>query len=35
MTAKIIDGKAVAKKLRGEYHGRVDELASKHRYQAA
>ena len=30
MTAKIIDGKAIAKKLRAEYHGRVDELASRH-----
>jgi methylenetetrahydrofolate dehydrogenase (NADP+)/methenyltetrahydrofolate cyclohydrolase len=30
VTAKIIDGKAIAKKLRAEYHGRVDELASRH-----
>lgn len=30
MTAKIIDGKAIAKKLRAEYHVRVDELKSRH-----
>jgi methylenetetrahydrofolate dehydrogenase (NADP+)/methenyltetrahydrofolate cyclohydrolase len=30
MPAKIIDGKAIAKKLRAEYHGRVVELASRH-----
>lgn len=30
MTAKIIDGKAIAKKLRGEYHARVDVLRSRH-----
>jgi methylenetetrahydrofolate dehydrogenase (NADP+)/methenyltetrahydrofolate cyclohydrolase len=30
MTAKIIDGKAIAKKLRAEYHERVDRLASLH-----
>ncbi len=30
MTAKIIDGKAIAAKLRAEYHVRVDQLKSKH-----
>ncbi|MBL8269167.1 bifunctional 5,10-methylenetetrahydrofolate dehydrogenase/5,10-methenyltetrahydrofolate cyclohydrolase, partial [Steroidobacter sp.] len=30
MTAKIIDGKAIAKKLRAEYHGRVDVLRSRY-----
>jgi methylenetetrahydrofolate dehydrogenase (NADP+)/methenyltetrahydrofolate cyclohydrolase len=30
MTAKIIDGKAIAKKLRGEYHARVDQLRSRY-----
>jgi methylenetetrahydrofolate dehydrogenase (NADP+)/methenyltetrahydrofolate cyclohydrolase len=30
MTAKIIDGKAIAKKLRAEYHSRVDVLRSRH-----
>lgn len=30
MSAKIIDGKAIAKKLRAEYHVRVDELKSRH-----
>jgi methylenetetrahydrofolate dehydrogenase (NADP+) / methenyltetrahydrofolate cyclohydrolase len=30
MTAKIIDGKAIARKLRAEYHARVDELSSRH-----
>src|SRR5262245_50542629 len=30
VTAKIIDGKAIAKKLRAEYHARVDRLASQH-----
>lgn len=30
MTAKIIDGKAIAKKLRAEYHVRVDELAKRY-----
>jgi methylenetetrahydrofolate dehydrogenase (NADP+)/methenyltetrahydrofolate cyclohydrolase len=30
MTAKIIDGKAIAKKLRAEYHARVDELSSRY-----
>jgi methylenetetrahydrofolate dehydrogenase (NADP+)/methenyltetrahydrofolate cyclohydrolase len=30
VTAKIIDGKAIAKKLRAEYHARVDELQSRH-----
>ncbi len=30
MTAKIIDGKAIAKKLRGEYHARIDQLRSRH-----
>jgi methylenetetrahydrofolate dehydrogenase (NADP+)/methenyltetrahydrofolate cyclohydrolase len=30
MTAKIIDGKAIAKKLRAEYHERVDRLAARH-----
>jgi methylenetetrahydrofolate dehydrogenase (NADP+)/methenyltetrahydrofolate cyclohydrolase len=30
MTAKIIDGKAIAKKLRAEYHVRVDELKAQH-----
>jgi len=30
MTAKIIDGKEIAKKLRAEYHARVDELRSRH-----
>jgi methylenetetrahydrofolate dehydrogenase (NADP+) / methenyltetrahydrofolate cyclohydrolase len=30
VTAKIIDGKAIAKKLRAEYHARVDELQSQH-----
>src|SRR5688572_3061155 len=30
MTAKIIDGKAIAKKLRGEYHARVDVLRSRY-----
>jgi methylenetetrahydrofolate dehydrogenase (NADP+)/methenyltetrahydrofolate cyclohydrolase len=30
MSAKIIDGKAIAAKLRAEYHGRVAELKSRH-----
>lgn len=30
MTAKIIDGKAIAKKLRAEYHARVDVLRSRY-----
>lgn len=30
MTAKIIDGKAIAAKLRAEYHVRVDELKARH-----
>jgi methylenetetrahydrofolate dehydrogenase (NADP+)/methenyltetrahydrofolate cyclohydrolase len=30
VTAKIIDGKAIAKKLRAEYHARVDELRSRY-----
>jgi methylenetetrahydrofolate dehydrogenase (NADP+)/methenyltetrahydrofolate cyclohydrolase len=30
MTAKIIDGKAIAKKLRAEYHARVDQLRAQH-----
>jgi methylenetetrahydrofolate dehydrogenase (NADP+)/methenyltetrahydrofolate cyclohydrolase len=30
MTAKIIDGKAIARKLRVEYHERVDRLAARH-----
>ncbi|HEY5808327.1 MAG TPA: tetrahydrofolate dehydrogenase/cyclohydrolase catalytic domain-containing protein, partial [Povalibacter sp.] len=30
MPAKIIDGKAIAAKLRAEYHVRVDELKSRH-----
>lgn len=30
MTAKIIDGKAIASKLRAEYHARVDELRARH-----
>jgi methylenetetrahydrofolate dehydrogenase (NADP+)/methenyltetrahydrofolate cyclohydrolase len=30
MTAKIIDGKAIAKKLRAEYHTRVDVLRSRY-----
>jgi len=30
MTAKIIDGKAIAKKLRAEYHVRVDQLRSSY-----
>jgi methylenetetrahydrofolate dehydrogenase (NADP+) / methenyltetrahydrofolate cyclohydrolase len=30
MTAKIIDGKAIAKKLRAEYHARVDDLSANH-----
>jgi methylenetetrahydrofolate dehydrogenase (NADP+)/methenyltetrahydrofolate cyclohydrolase len=30
MTAKIIDGKAIAKKLRAEYHDRVDVLRSRY-----
>jgi methylenetetrahydrofolate dehydrogenase (NADP+) / methenyltetrahydrofolate cyclohydrolase len=30
MTAKIIDGKAIAKKLRAEYHSRVDQLRSRY-----
>lgn len=30
MTAKIIDGKAIAKKLRAEYHARVDHLRSRY-----
>lgn len=30
MTARIIDGKAIAKKLRTEYHARVDVLKAKH-----
>ena len=30
MTAKIIDGKAIAKKLRAEYHERVDRLRLSH-----
>jgi len=33
MTARIIDGKAVAKKLRGEYKGRVEHLVSEHGLQ--
>jgi methylenetetrahydrofolate dehydrogenase (NADP+)/methenyltetrahydrofolate cyclohydrolase len=30
MTARIIDGKVIAKHLRGEHHARVDELGSRH-----
>jgi methylenetetrahydrofolate dehydrogenase (NADP+)/methenyltetrahydrofolate cyclohydrolase len=30
MTARIIDGKAVAKKLRAEYHARLDRLVAGH-----
>jgi methylenetetrahydrofolate dehydrogenase (NADP+)/methenyltetrahydrofolate cyclohydrolase len=30
MTARIIDGKAIAQKLRAEYHVRVDELKARH-----
>lgn len=30
MTARIIDGKAIAKKLRAEYHVRVDALKARH-----
>jgi methylenetetrahydrofolate dehydrogenase (NADP+)/methenyltetrahydrofolate cyclohydrolase len=30
VTAKIIDGKAIAKQLRAEYHARVDELRLRH-----
>jgi methylenetetrahydrofolate dehydrogenase (NADP+)/methenyltetrahydrofolate cyclohydrolase len=30
MNAKIIDGKAIAAKLRADYHARVDELVSRH-----
>jgi methylenetetrahydrofolate dehydrogenase (NADP+) / methenyltetrahydrofolate cyclohydrolase len=30
MTARIIDGKVIAKHLRSEYHVRVDELRSRH-----
>jgi len=30
MTAKIIDGKAIARKLRAEYHARVDQLRSRY-----
>lgn len=30
MTAKIIDGKAIAKKLRSEYHSRVDVLRARY-----
>jgi methylenetetrahydrofolate dehydrogenase (NADP+)/methenyltetrahydrofolate cyclohydrolase len=30
MPAKIIDGKAIAKKLRAEYHSRVDQLRSRY-----
>ena len=30
MTAKIIDGKAIAKKLRAEYHSRVDQLRARY-----
>lgn len=30
MTAKIIDGKAIARKLRAEYHSRVDQLRSRY-----
>jgi methylenetetrahydrofolate dehydrogenase (NADP+)/methenyltetrahydrofolate cyclohydrolase len=30
VTARIIDGKAIAKKLRAEYHVRVDELKARH-----
>jgi methylenetetrahydrofolate dehydrogenase (NADP+)/methenyltetrahydrofolate cyclohydrolase len=30
MTARIIDGKAVAKKLRAEYHGRLEHLVAEH-----
>lgn len=30
MTAKIIDGQAIAKKLRAEYHARVDQLRSRY-----
>jgi methylenetetrahydrofolate dehydrogenase (NADP+)/methenyltetrahydrofolate cyclohydrolase len=30
MTARIIDGKAVAKKLRAEYHGRLERLVAEH-----
>jgi methylenetetrahydrofolate dehydrogenase (NADP+) / methenyltetrahydrofolate cyclohydrolase len=30
MSAKIIDGKAIAKKLRAEYHSRVDQLRSRY-----
>ncbi len=34
MTAKIIDGKAIAQKLRAEYHARVDTLANTARHHA-
>ena len=30
MTAKIIDGKAIADRLRAEYRLRIDELRSRH-----
>jgi methylenetetrahydrofolate dehydrogenase (NADP+) / methenyltetrahydrofolate cyclohydrolase len=30
MTARIIDGKAVARKLRAEYRARVDRLVTAH-----
>jgi len=35
MTAKIIDGKAIAKKLRAEYHARVDQLRLAYDVQPA
>jgi methylenetetrahydrofolate dehydrogenase (NADP+)/methenyltetrahydrofolate cyclohydrolase len=35
MTAKIIDGKAIAKKLRAEYHARVDQLRLSNDVQPA
>jgi methylenetetrahydrofolate dehydrogenase (NADP+) / methenyltetrahydrofolate cyclohydrolase len=35
VTARIIDGKAIAKKLRAEYHVRVDALKAKHGITAA
>jgi len=35
MTAKIIDGKAIAKKLRAEYHARVDQLRLSYDVQPA
>lgn len=35
MTAKIIDGKAIAKKLRGEYHARVAQLKADHGIEPA